>query len=104
MDLARFRQGMTKHWVAFCLGDAGLLQGLLLASTQFFANFYHSQGSPEEAKTYEQRALHHRGQLLRSMSDSMPKNKSEITDYTIARAVFLAFNEVCISRRPLSIK
>ncbi|KAJ0120646.1 hypothetical protein J7T55_015377 [Diaporthe amygdali] len=96
MDLPRFRHGMRTHWVNFCLTDAGLLQGMLLASSQHFANLYHEAGNPKEAKAYEQQALHHRGQLLRAMSDSMPRDTRDVTDYTVAKGMFLAYNEVCL--------
>lgn len=94
MDLDRFRHGMITKWVAFCLTDAGLVQGMLLASSQYFANLHYSSGNQEEGRKFEQRALHHRGQLLRSMSDSVPQDTRHVTDTAIAKGMFLAFNEV----------
>lgn len=95
MDLDRFRHGMITKWVPFCLTDAGLIQGILLASSQYFANLHYSSGSQEEGQRYEQKALYHRGQLLRAMSDSMPQDTRDVTDNIIAKGMFLAFNEVC---------
>lgn len=94
MDLARFRHGMLTQWVGFCLTDAGLLQGILLASSQYFANLHYSTGNQEEGNRFHQRALYHRGQLLRSMSDSMPQDTRDVTDTIIAKGMFLSFNEV----------
>lgn len=94
MDLDRFRHGMTTKWVAFCLTDAGLAQGLLLASSQYFANLHYSTGDHEEGNKYQQRALYYRGQLLRAMSDSIPQDARDVTDKIIAKGMFLAFNEV----------
>lgn len=97
MDLDRFRHGMTTKWIAFCLTDAGLAQGLLLASSQYFANLYYSSGDHEEGNKYQQRALYYRGQLLRAMSDSIPQDARDVTDSIIAKGMFLAFNEVCLA-------
>lgn len=96
MDLDRFRHGMITKWVPFCLTDAGLIQGILLASSQYFANLHYSSGNQEEGKKYEQKALYHRGQLLRAMSASMPQDTIDVTDNIIAKGMFLAFNEVCL--------
>lgn len=96
MDIERFRHGMIRKWVPFCLTDPGLIQGILLASSQFFANLQYSSGNEEEGKKYEQRALYHRGQLLRAMSNSMPQDTRDVTDEIIAKGIFLAFNEVCL--------
>lgn len=100
MDLVRFRHGMTTQWVAFCLTDAGLIQGILLASSQYFANLYYSSGNPHAGKPFQQRALYHRGQLLRAMSDSMPRDTGDVTDHIVAKGMFLAFNEVRPASRP----
>lgn len=100
MDLDRFRHCMTTKWVDFCLTDAGLVQGILLASSQYFANLHYSSGNREEGKKFEQRALHHRGQLLRSMSDSVPQDTRDVTDTTVAKGLFLAFNEVGLNYSP----
>lgn len=101
MDLARFRHGMITKWVDFCFTDDGLFQGMLLASSQVFASLHYSSGNEEEGRRFEQRALYHRGQLLRDMADSMPQNTRDVTDKIIAKGMFLAFNEVrtfCPSR------
>lgn len=95
MDLARFRHGMLTQWVGFCLTDPGLLQGILLASSQYFVNLHYSSGNNEEGNRFQQRALYHRGQLLRSMSDSMSQDTRDLTDNIVAKGMFLAFNEVC---------
>ncbi|KAL2284729.1 hypothetical protein FJTKL_08809 [Diaporthe vaccinii] len=93
MDLARFRHGMLTQWVGFCLTDPGLLQGILLASSQYFVNLHYSSGNKEEGNRFQQRALYHRGQLLRSMSDSMSQDTRDLTDNIVAKGIFLAFNE-----------
>lgn len=95
MDLARFRHGLLTQWVGFCLTDPGLLQGILLASSQYFANLHYSTGNLEEGNRFHERALYYRGQLLRAMSNSMPQDTRDVTDNIIAKGMFLAFNEVC---------
>lgn len=100
MNLDRFRHGMITKWVAFCLTDAGLVQGMLLASSQYFANLHYSSGDQEEGRKFEQRSFHHRGRLLRSMSDSMPQDTRDVTDTTVAKGMFLAFNEVGYNYSP----
>lgn len=67
---------------------------MLLASSQVFASLHYSSGNEEEGRRFEQRALYHRGQLLRDMADSMPQNTRDVTDKIIAKGMFLAFNEV----------
>lgn len=94
MDLARFRHGLLTQWVGFCLTDPGLLQGILLASSQYFANLHYSTGNLEEGNRFHERALYYRGQLLRAMADSMPQDTRDVTDNIIAKGMFLAFNEV----------
>lgn len=94
IDLDRFQHGMTTQWVAFCLTDAGLIQGMLLASSQHFASLYYRSGNPDEGRRFEQRAIYHRCQMLRAMSDSMPQDTRQVTDYIVAKGMFLSFLEV----------
>jgi hypothetical protein len=104
LHLPYFRHSMTTTWVAFCLTDPGLVQGILLASSQVFANLYYSAGNREYGNHFEQRALYHRGELLRLMADSMPRDKRDVTDKVIAKGLFLAFNEVSLHTSPHSPK
>lgn len=102
MDLARFRHGMLTHWVPFCLTDPGLLQGIMLASSQYFANLHYSSGNQEEGNRFQQTALYHRGQLLRAMTDSMPQDTRDVTDNIIAKGMFLSYNEVRLDYSPFA--
>ncbi|KUI65842.1 hypothetical protein VM1G_02332 [Cytospora mali] len=93
IDVSWYHQGMVVHWVSFCLTDVGLLQGLFLASCRNLAKIHRNSNNLAEADIYEQRALHYRGECLRSMRDSMPGDGNAVTDYTVGKALFLAFNE-----------
>ncbi|KUI57797.1 hypothetical protein VP1G_05078 [Cytospora mali] len=93
IDVSCYHHGMVVNWISFCLSDVGLLQGLFLASCRNLAKIHRNSNNPAEADIYEQRALHYRGECLRSMRDSMPGYGNAVTDYTVGKALLLAFNE-----------
>ncbi|ROV92987.1 hypothetical protein VMCG_09004 [Cytospora schulzeri] len=93
IDISYYRHGMIVHWVRLCLTDVGLLQGIFLASCRNLAKIHRNSANPAEADMYEQRALQYRGECLRSMHESMSRDGKAVTDYTVGKALFLAFNE-----------
>lgn len=94
LDLPRFRHGMVTQLVMFCLMDPGLIQAILLVSSQVFANLHYSSGNKEQGKRLEQMSFQYRGRLLRDMAENMPRDPRQVTDSIITKGLFLTFNEV----------
>lgn len=95
LDLPRFRYGMVTQLVMFCLTDPGLIQAILLVSSQVFSNLHYSSGNGQEGKRLEQMSFQYRGRLLRDMAGNMPQDPKHVTDSIITKGLFLTFNEVC---------
>lgn len=94
IDAGLYQQGMTVHWVNFCLHDNDLMQGIFHASCVDLAKMQRKTGSKKDAEFYEERALHYRGKCLRLASEAMPQDDRPMTDKVIGMALFLATNEV----------
>ncbi|POS73056.1 hypothetical protein DHEL01_v208546 [Diaporthe helianthi] len=93
LDLPGFRHGMATQLAMFCLTDPGLIQAILLVSSQVFANLHYSAGNVAQGRNFEQRSFQHRGRLLREMAENMPKETRHVTDAIITKGLFLTFNE-----------
>lgn len=91
IDVALYRQGMTVHWVSFCLTDIGLFKGIMLTACRSLSKL---QRHMKHAEMYEQRALQYRGECLRHASETMPGVGQPVGDNAIAMSGHLAFTEV----------
>ncbi|KAG8156610.1 hypothetical protein KVR01_013561 [Diaporthe batatas] len=92
-DLIAFRHNFVTKLVMLCITDFGLIQAILLLSSQVFANMHYSSGNEGQGKRFEQNSFQYRGRLLRNMAENMPHDPRYITDSIIAKGLFLTFNE-----------
>lgn len=86
--------GMRSHWLPLAFSDTGLLCGVLLAACRSLTTY---QPPSPANREYARMALRYRVECIRSTNDAIATEGTSVSDITIAKALIMCSDEVCVT-------